>query len=90
MSHTPTVALSEPRNVGDVVEFLGRRYRIVEPLTREAYLEDLFRRRAYDHHRGLRPARAGIYIEKTREFKPGSEVPAECTHYYRVQPEPAG
>lgn len=88
MSHTPTVALSEPRTIGDIVELLGQRYRITAPLTREDYLRDLQQRRDWDRARGLPAARAGTYAEETREFKPGREVPAECTHYYRVEPEP--
>lgn len=89
MSLTPTIATNEECKEGELVEFMGQRYRIVERLTREAYLEDLFRRRSYDHHRGLPAARAGTYHPETREFKPGREVPPDCTHFYRVAPEEA-
>jgi hypothetical protein len=81
-----TVALNEKRPIGSTIDYLGRPYRIIGKLTRREYWDDVQRRRRLQVEAGLPLARAGVYTDETREFKPTLELPPECKYCYRIEP----
>jgi hypothetical protein len=83
-----TVALNEPREIGDTIEWLGRPVRIVAKLSREEWWRGVQERRAQDAAHGHK-GRAGMYDAETKEFRPTREAPPpECIYCYVVEGVP--
>lgn len=82
----PTIAMNRPVEPGETLEYMGQPFRIVQQITREAFLADLHARRERDRLAGKPPARRGVYHLETREFQPTPDVPPECQFFYKIEP----
>lgn len=83
-----TVAISEPREIGATIDWLGRPVRIVAALTRAEWWRGVQERRAADAAHG-HTGRSGLYDPTTKEFKPTrEEPPPECIYCYVVEDAP--
>lgn len=79
-----TIALNEPRKVGDEIEWLGARCQIIRAMSRAEWWHGVQQRRAMDAALGIQK-HAGFYDTGTKEFRPTrDEPPAEFKYCYEV------